>query len=451
MSDTSSDEQWDACGYCGEIVQLSADPRIPARYHAAACPTQANPQISTVSVTDGPSADTASASNTVHPAAEFGDSDGVWLTGGPAQEPAVAGGSAGRFLPQAGPAPEAGRPVGPPAGNSGPPRRLRLWVSLGLAAVLVIAGVVLGGLHVGGTTGREQVDRKPSLGPSPGIAAPDSSAPSAALSRGRARGPANSAPAGSGGATRPGATVPGSGQAPPSVNCTTSVALGNCGPYSYPQVTGMTAVSGISLGNNVWNPVSGWAQTLRSASPGDWSVTARMPSGNTTVVSYPSLQADYIQSTSTAVPLSHYASIYSAFSETMNATSGTSAWATYEISIGQGSDKSPVADVMIENDLADGSGCSSPAAATFGGSGGVPVQTWNLCKFGTELAWELRGGNEQSGTVNVLAMVNWLVSHGDLPSDAGLFSISYGWQIVSTGGQNENFQVSRFSVTASPS
>jgi hypothetical protein len=43
------------------------------------------------------------------------------------------------------------------------------------------------------------------------------------------------------------------------------------------------------------------------------------------------------------------------------------------------------------------------------------------------------------------------VSSGYLPQDAGLLKISYGWQICSTGGQNENFQVSSFSITTTPS
>jgi hypothetical protein len=29
-----------------------------------------------------------------------------------------------------------------------------------------------------------------------------------------------------------------------------------------------------------------------------------------------------------------------------------------------------------------------------------------------------------------------------------LFSIGYGWEICSTGGHNENFQVKNFSITA---
>jgi hypothetical protein len=105
----------------------------------------------------------------------------------------------------------------------------------------------------------------------------------------------------------------------------------------------------------------------------------------------------------------------------------------------------------IENDFASASSCSGGPTATFGGSGGVPVQSWHLCQFGTELAWQLTSGSEQSGTVDVLAMLKWLVSSGYLPQDAGLFKISYGWQICSTGGQNENFQVSSFSITTTPS
>jgi hypothetical protein len=371
-------------------------------------------------------------------ATESADSGVVWLTDGGPEHASEGSGPAGS-------------PASPPrpVRRVSHPRRLRLAVSLGLAAVIVLAVGLHAGLHVAGTgSNGGVVDRRPSLLPVPGRAATASPVPGAALPR--ERGPGNSAITGGAGTTRSGGTVAGSGQSPPSATCTTGAALGNCGPYSYPQVTGMTAVSGISIGNNVWNPVSGWAQTLHATSPGNWSVTASMPAGNTTVVSYPSLQADYVQGASTSVPLSDYASVYSSFTETMNSTSQTSAWATYEISIGQGSGTSAVASVMIENDLADGA-CSGGTTATFGGSGGVPVQSWHLCNWGSELAWELNGGNEASGTVDVLAMVKWLVSHGDLPQDAGLFAISYGWQIASTGGQNENFQVSRFSVTTTPS
>jgi len=229
--------------------------------------------------------------------------------------------------------------------------------------------------------------------------------------------------------------------------CTTTTANGSCGPYSDSQITDTT--SNTSVGNDVWNPISGWHQTLNVTNPSDWSVTANMPAGNTAVVSYPSLGANYGKSgTGNPTPLSDFKSIYSSFDENMNANSNTSAWAAYDIWLGPSSGTNWTYEVMIQHDFSNNGACTAEASATFGGSGGVPVQKWNLCQFGSEMVWKLTGGNEQSGSVDVLAMLNWLVSHGYMASDTGLFSIGYGWEICSTGGQNEKFQLNNFSITA---
>ena len=230
--------------------------------------------------------------------------------------------------------------------------------------------------------------------------------------------------------------------------CTTSAQKGTCGPYDYPQITGTT--SNTSVGNDVWGPISGWQQTLAVTNPGNWQVTASIPAGNTAVVSYPSVGANYGQTNNTSTPLSHYSSIYSSFSENMNATSKTTAWATYDIWLGQGTSTNWSAEVMIEQDFANNGACTLAATASFGGSGGVPVQAWNLCQFGSELVWNLPT-SEQAGRVDILPMLNWLVTHGYLPQDSGLWAIGYGWEICSTGGVNENFQVNRFSITTTPS
>jgi hypothetical protein len=233
---------------------------------------------------------------------------------------------------------------------------------------------------------------------------------------------------------------------PPSSDCTTSAAKGRCGPYdNYQQITGTT--SSTYVGNNVWNPISGWRQTLYANDPGDWQVTANMPAGNTAVVSYPSIGANYGQITDVPTPLTNYSSIYSSFSENMNATAGTSAWAAYDIWLGRdGCSNCAGHEVMIQHDFANNGACGTRATAAFGGAGGVPVQNWNLCTYGPELIWKLTR-NEQSGSVDILSMLTWLVSHGYLPTDAGLWLIGYGWEICSTGGVNENFQVSHYSIS----
>jgi hypothetical protein len=232
-----------------------------------------------------------------------------------------------------------------------------------------------------------------------------------------------------------------------SSGCTVSAARGSCGPYTeYASIIGTTSAT--NIGNNVWNPINGWKQTLYSVNPGHWSVTANMPAGNTAVVSYPSVGANYGQVSGHAEPLSDFRSLHSSFRETMNANSRTSAWAAYDIWLGPSSGSKATDEVMIQHDFANNGACTAEASATFGGSGGVPVQKWNLCQFGRELVWKLTGGNEKSGTVNILAMLHWLVAHRYMAKDTGLFSIGYGWEICSTGGQNETFEVKNFSITA---
>lgn len=189
----------------------------------------------------------------------------------------------------------------------------------------------------------------------------------------------------------------------------------------------------------MWNPISGWQQALSATNPGDWHVTANMPAGNTAVVSYPNTGASYGEQ-----PLSKFKTIVSSFSENMNATAGTSAWATYDLWFNNWGN-----EVMIQHDFAGNGPCSFVATASFGGSDGVPVQSWGLCKYGSELIWKLTSGSEQTGSVDILSMVTWLETHGYMASNSTITDLSYGFEICSTGGKNENFQVNSFSISAS--
>jgi hypothetical protein len=188
----------------------------------------------------------------------------------------------------------------------------------------------------------------------------------------------------------------------------------------------------------VWAPISGWQQSLSAVGPGDWSATANMPAGNTAVVSFPNTGAGYGEQ-----PVSKFKTITSSFSENMNATSKTSAWAAYDLWFNNWGN-----EVMIQHDFANNGACPFLATQSFGGSGGVPVQTWGLCKYGSELIWKLTTGSEQTGSVDILSMVTWLESHGYMPSASTITALSYGFEICSTGGQNETFHVNSFSISA---
>jgi hypothetical protein len=218
--------------------------------------------------------------------------------------------------------------------------------------------------------------------------------------------------------------------------CTTSAAKGSCGPYAYPQIQGNP--SEITVGQDVWNPISGWQQTLTATNPGNWQVTANMPDKNTAVISFPNTGANY-----NSPQLSSFPAIYSSFSETMGSSSATNAHAAYDLWFNNWNN-----EVMIQTDFApSGARCSSyEASATFGGSNGVPIQKWSLCQFGSELIWQMPT-NEASGSVDIKAMTTWLENNGYMPQNSTVTALSYGFEIASTGGQNQTFRVSNFSIT----
>ena len=223
--------------------------------------------------------------------------------------------------------------------------------------------------------------------------------------------------------------------------CVKSGPRGHCQFGRYAGITG--ASSHPYVDQNVWGPIAGWHQTLHATSPGNWYVTANMPAGNTGVVSYPNTGFFYNKA------LSRFRSIVSSFSVKVPTRAGTNAEASYDIWF----DKSPINEVMIQNDYSPGRGpsCGTWTAqrVRFGGSRGVPVHRWDLCVSGSTAYWETATGNLPTAKINVLAMLKWLVKHGKVPARAQLGGFSYGFEISSTGGARENFRLNSFSAHAS--
>jgi hypothetical protein len=243
----------------------------------------------------------------------------------------------------------------------------------------------------------------------------------------------------------------------PSWACVTATQSGGCQFGTDPQIT--NASGDPYADQNVWSPIPGYSQTLSANSPGDYQIVANGPTGNTAVVAYPNAGADY------SGVVDNYSQVTSSFTESMPHNAQTSAWAMYDNWYNNWND-----EVMIQYDFTGNGDCTAVATAQFGGTNGVPLQTWHLCDFtspgdsGHTLAWKLGAGegaqkqNESSGSIDIKAMTAWLESHTQpaangggtyLPAASTFTAISDGWEICSTGGQNETFQVSSFSVQAS--
>jgi hypothetical protein len=154
---------------------------------------------------------------------------------------------------------------------------------------------------------------------------------------------------------------------------------GQLRPYRYPAITCNNGQN-TTVAQDVWNPIPQWPQTLHAIEPGNWYVTADMPAGNTAVVSFPDVGQQYYYPNT----LADFSSIHSSFAEDMNQVSGTSAEADYDIWRNDWRN-----EVMIQNDIVNRDACPVLTSAGFGGSGGVPVQLWSLCRYGSELIWQL--------------------------------------------------------------
>jgi hypothetical protein len=252
-----------------------------------------------------------------------------------------------------------------------------------------------------------------------------------------------------------------------SAQCTTSSSSGTCGGYSYAGVSD-PSVNLINIQNSLFGS-NGYTQTMYAVNPGSWYVTANFANGNTSIQSYPDSDAVF---TSSAPELSSYSSIISTFSHNMNLNSGTDAEAAYDIWIDPvDSQTGNRYEVMIWTQMSnrgEPAGCSETqlAQTTFGGSNGVPQYTWDLysCTQG-EYVWELDPAQFNSsfsgvyglsnGSVDILSMLKYLqTSHGSMtwtdPSNGYLSQLEYGFEIASTGGVNENFQVNGFTVESTP-
>ena len=244
---------------------------------------------------------------------------------------------------------------------------------------------------------------------------------------------------------------PSPGPAPQRTVCVTTSAAGGLRPLHLPAEHRPTGTS-TDVGN-IRGPNSRLAADALRDRPGNWNVIANLPAGNTAVVTYPSSQQNPgTVPTRRRSPNSFHLLIVqreNACDERDQRQAGYDIRFDNPGAIERADD--PARHVSHRGSCTD---IGVIATVSFGGSGGVPVQSWKLCKYGSELIWRLStGGNaitvwgDQSGSIDLLPMLNWVIDQGYIAADSGLGSVGYGWEICSTGGKNEN---SRYPVFRQP-
>lgn len=236
--------------------------------------------------------------------------------------------------------------------------------------------------------------------------------------------------------------------------CTITGNAGNnwepqCGPYNYAPVTPNWDDTIVGLnGWNCGNPPGCGPLSATVVNPGDWTLSADEPAGNTAVMMYPSTYQNFWNASAGGEQnflISKVTEFRSTFAESMPSTAGTIAWANYDMFI----DNSGTShnEMMVQTQNVGGCiTCSAVAGhATFSG------QAWTLRVYGGEMIWDLTGGdNEASGTVHLAEMLRWLEARGFIGTASTFNAIGFGWEVCSTGGAPENFTVSHFTLTLKP-
>jgi Glycosyl hydrolase family 12 len=191
------------------------------------------------------------------------------------------------------------------------------------------------------------------------------------------------------------------------------------------------STGGYTLYNDEWGSGHG-SQTLWVDSASNWGVYSTQPD-TSGVKSYPN------DSLTIGTALNSLSEVSSSFSES---NPGSGNWeSAYDIWL-DGSSYEVMIWTYVSGDV-----------APLGSSLGTVVlkgQTWTLYSGnnGSNPTYSfVLSGNESSGTVNVLYMLQYLENTKGFFSNPTLSTVQYGWEISSTNDTQEDFTINSYSVT----
>jgi hypothetical protein len=194
------------------------------------------------------------------------------------------------------------------------------------------------------------------------------------------------------------------------------------------------------VSNGLFNPGTGSAQTITVTSQANWYAVSTQPASPPQVRSYPAVAY------SCGWPVSSYKSIVSSFAETWPA--GAIGEAAYDI-FTAGTSTAPTArttEVMIWTDTHGATPAGSVIATptingvTYNLYFSSTLQTWPYYAFEAQ-------SNFSSGTVDILAILNYLVANGYILASDIINTIFFGWEIITAAAAV--FQMTSYSVSVS--
>ena len=178
--------------------------------------------------------------------------------------------------------------------------------------------------------------------------------------------------------------------------------------------------------NNVWGASTGTGQTIQANSPSQWKTFTTFPETGG-VKSYPNASLELANSGKT---ISTLGSCTSSFNVTVPATGSYETaydlWVPSEIMIWM--NKNGLVGPIAQGWNDDGTPIPSATNITVGG------HTWDVYHGGSNVVSFVRQGNVNSGTVDILALLNWTADQGWISRTSTLGKFQFGFEITSAPG-----------------
>ena len=181
--------------------------------------------------------------------------------------------------------------------------------------------------------------------------------------------------------------------------------------------------------NNEWNNSHGpqriWANSFKY-----WGAVSTQADGNTAVETYPCVQKNFND-----VAISSFKLLRSGFTEYMPSNkAGLDAEAANDVWLNNYN-----IEVMIWTDNHG----QRPAGSVFAHVK-IYGQKFAVWRDGSDYFTFALNHNENKGVTHVLASLNWLISHKQIPANATVTQVDYGWEIASTGGHARSFIMTNY-------
>jgi hypothetical protein len=201
---------------------------------------------------------------------------------------------------------------------------------------------------------------------------------------------------------------------------------------------------GYYVHNNVWNASEAGPETLYACSSKNWYVRSTQPN-TTSVKAYPNVHLDI--NSLNGSPISNYTTITSTFAATSPQVGIYNvAYDLWLNGVGWGGGTTEVM-IWTENHKQAPLGTTVPPQMTFGANKYDVYRYTSSSDGGVQVITLLSTAAQTSGSVDLKAILNWIVSKGWISSNATVNQIGYGVEICSTENQPATFYFTDFSVT----